>query len=261
MQSNGGESYCDDPGAAGGHQGDGAGDTGRAGVTTLASSEAAAANWPPSTFLGRLSELDRHQLLTIGGPTDFAPGQRIIREGEKASDVFVLLNGYVKVTSDTEHGETALLAVRIAGDVIGEMSAIDGGPRSASATACSAVVARVVDRRGFQLFLQDRPAAALAVSRMISERLRWANTRRVEIMTMGPQDRIRRILADVARIYRRPAAGTGLEVPLTQRELASLAGLGLRTVEKELKRLEASGLISRRYGRTDVFDLHRLLDP
>ena len=217
--------------------------------------------WPPSTLLGRLSEEDRDQLLTIGAATDFAPGQRIVREGEKTSEVFILLNGYVKVTADTEHGETALLSVRIAGDMIGEMSAIDGEPRSASATACSAIDAKVIGRQGFQVFLKNHPSAALAVSRMISERLRWANARRVEITTMGPQDRIKRVLADVARTYQRRTASSSLEVPLTQRELASLAGLGLRTVEKELRKLEASGLIGRRYGRTDVLDLQRLVDP
>ncbi|WP_037066630.1 Crp/Fnr family transcriptional regulator [Pseudonocardia acaciae] len=215
--------------------------------------ESAPSTWRPDSLLGRLSASDRAGLLRIGTSVDLAPAQPIIRAGETGGEVFVILTGYVKITVDTEEGETALLAIRTPGDIIGELSALDERPRSATATACSAVRVRVLTRPTFVAYLRGSPTAAIEVGRMQGERLRWANDRRVELSTLGPPARVRRILLELARVYGgRPGVRT--DVPLTQPEIASMAGVSLRSVEKEVQRLQEDRVICCRYGRIEVLD-------
>jgi CRP/FNR family transcriptional regulator, cyclic AMP receptor protein len=66
----------------------------------------------------------------------FRKGQTLISEGEQADDIFLLLDASVKVSAQLDAGGRALLAIRIGGDVVGEIAAMDGGTRSATVSAC-----------------------------------------------------------------------------------------------------------------------------
>src|SRR5215472_5359385 len=89
-------------------------------------------SWPRRTVLGSLPEKTREALLTLGIPREFAVGSTLIMEGDTATDVMVLIDGWVKVVGVTDEGGLALLAFRTGGDIVGEQSALENEPRSAS---------------------------------------------------------------------------------------------------------------------------------
>ncbi|MFC5060203.1 Crp/Fnr family transcriptional regulator, partial [Saccharothrix xinjiangensis] len=88
--------------------------------------------WPGNTLLGRLRENTRQELLNIGTVVRYTADREVIEQDAKDTHALLLLDGVVKVQTTDETGDTALLAIRSAGDLVGEMAALDQKPRSAT---------------------------------------------------------------------------------------------------------------------------------
>jgi CRP-like cAMP-binding protein len=216
-------------------------------------------SWPQRTLLGGLSPAARGRLLGLGSLTQYANGKVIIREAERTSSVRILLDGVVKATARTAAEGEALLAVRVGGDLVGELSALDGEPRSATVTACSAVLARLVSREEFLAFLRRDPEVSAAVSGAVATKLRAANDRRVEFAGCPAPTRIARVLHRIALVYGdRDGDAAVIRWPLTQPELASLAGTAEPTVYKTLRELRGAGVVSTGYKSIRVNSLSQL---
>src|SRR5713226_7566089 len=104
----------------------------------------------------------------------------LLAEGDRSTHLFLLVDGCVKVTAGNEDGHVALLAIRVGGDLVGELSCLDGHPRAATVTAAGHLVARTISQPQFHLFLRDHPFAALAVSASVGDKLRSATRRWVD---------------------------------------------------------------------------------
>ncbi|MFC9431880.1 Crp/Fnr family transcriptional regulator [Streptomyces sp. NPDC056987] len=216
--------------------------------------------WPVRSFLGGLSEGIRTGLLRLGTRCRYLPGEVLIREGDHSNHVVLLRSGFVKVTAQLDSGHEALLAIRVGGDIIGEMAAMDdGAPRSATVTACGEIAASVVRESDLRVFLASHPEAARAVNRIVVRRLRWANQRRVEFGGYPVKVRLARVIAELAVSYGHPVPrGLAIGVDLTQPELAALTGSAEVTIHKALAELRRDGLITTGYRRNVVLDLARL---
>jgi len=231
---------------------------GEAGLTRAAPEGASGGGgtWPPGSLLGELSESARSRLFSLGAKRQYADSGRIlIREGENSGLVFLLLAGMVKVSGATDGGE-ALLAIRIAGDVVGELSALDGRPRLATVTTAGAVLARVIGPGEFRGFLARNPDIALAVTRQVADKLRSATARRIDFGTSNVATRFARVLLELADRYgERTPAGTVIRCPLTQTELATLAAASEPTIQRVLRQLRADGVVTTGYRGTTVLDI------
>lgn len=216
--------------------------------------------WPARSFLGGLSEPVRHKLLQIGTRCRYLPGEILIREGDRSNHVVLLRSGFVKVTARLDNGHEALLAIRVGGDIVGEMAAMDdGAPRSATVTACGEIVASIVRESDLRCLLEAHAEAARAVNRIVVQRLRWSNQRRVEFGGYPVKVRLARVLHELADTYgHRVPRGLVIGVDLTQPELAALTGSAEVTIHKALAELRKDGLITTGYRRTTVLDLARL---
>jgi CRP-like cAMP-binding protein len=215
--------------------------------------------WPESTLLGGLGTADRSALLALGTVVCYGDGQRIIVQAASNNQAYLLLNGVVKVAVRDDNGQSALLGIRVAGDLVGEMAALDGTERSADVTASGAVEARVIGAADLRNASKRHPEISIGIAKMISRRLRWANRRRLDFAARDPGVRIARVLYEVVRGYgERKATHWSLGVALTQPEIASLAGVRLRTAEKELRALQRDGVLVRRYRQIHVGDLDAL---
>lgn len=221
--------------------------------------------WPKSTLLGGLGETDRNALLSASTKIDCVDGKRLIEQGSTDDHAYLLVDGMVKVAACVHNGQSALLGIRIAGDLVGEMAALERTasrrtPRSADVTACGPVVARVIKSGDLHALMRRNPEVALGVLRMITRRFRWANERRLDFTSRVARARVARILYEVVRAYgNSKRTHWELGVPLIQSEIASLSGTSLSTVEKSLRELAAEGVLVRRYGDIHVTDLDALL--
>ncbi len=182
----------------------------------------------------------------------------LIREGDVGTVVYLLLAGSVKVTGATDEGE-ALLAIRVGGDVVGELAALDGRPRLATVTTAGPVIARVIGRAEFLGLLGRDPELALAITRGVSDKLRSATSRRIEFTGCDVNTRLARVLLDLAERYgEQTPHGLTIGCPLTQTELATLAGAAEPTVQRSLRQLKTDGIVATGYRVTAVLDMSAL---
>lgn len=217
----------------------------------------AAAYWPPAGLLGRVDEADRAILMRLGHGVAYPAGQITIREADTSDFALLLLGGMVKVTAHAQDGRDALLAVRMAGDLVGEFAGLDGQPRVGTVTACGRVLARYILRSELLECTKRHPAIGLALSASVVAKLRTATGRIVDFTGCDVLGRLARILHHLAVTYGRPGAPEA-QLPLTQTEMATLVGAAESSVHKALRALRESGAVVTGYRRITILDLDHL---
>ena len=133
---------------------------------------------PP--FIERLTDRDRQDLMSMGRSIHLRSGATALIEGQVSGQVVLIERGYVRVWTTAEDGHESLLAIRRPGDLVGELSALDGRPHSASVSALEPVEARIILAGTFRDYLATHPSAAFAVLELLTERLRDADRKRAE---------------------------------------------------------------------------------
>ena len=141
-------------------------------------------------FLAILSEADREALVGAGHVRNFPAGQVLFSEGDEAHEVIVLLEGSIKVVSTTSAGRELILDVLDEGALVGELSAIDGEPRSATGIALTPVGVLVLHTERFSAFLEEHGSVATALLRMMVARLRRSSQRQFEFGTGDALNRL-----------------------------------------------------------------------
>ena len=220
-------------------------------------------SWPADDpAIGFLGVLDPEQLEALhehGVNRRFRKGQAIFHEGGTSDRVVILLEGRVKASTVTEEGKEIILAFRGPGDMLGELSAIDGEPRSATVEAIEPVEALALAAADFRSFLIAHPDVGLLLLRMLSRRLRDADRKRVEFGAHDTVGRVAARLVELAERYGEPAArGIRVGLPLSQEELASWTGASREAVSKALGTLRKVGWVITERRRITVLDIEAL---
>jgi CRP/FNR family cyclic AMP-dependent transcriptional regulator len=210
-------------------------------------------------FLSVLTEVERDALLERGVSRRFQRGTTLFHEHDESDRVVVVLEGRLKVYSVTPDGKEVVFAFRNPGDLLGELSAIDGRPRSASVAALEPVEVVFVAAMDFRAFLQRHPRVALLVLEMLSWRLRDADRKRVEFAAYDAVGRVAARLTELCEEHGTPA-GTGVDItlPLSQDELAGWTGSSREAVGKALHTLRELGWVQTGRRRITVLDLEAL---
>ena len=206
-------------------------------------------------FWDLLTPDERRTLRALGGDRKYAAGAIMCVEGDPATHVFILLGGWVKVLSETENGLHAVLALRGDGDLVGETAGETAGRRNATMRAIGAVHALIVGYERFSSFLDTHAGANRAYRHVVTRRWSDADTMlRRRTVTSGAQ-RFAGLILDLAGRYG-SRAGSVIEValPLSQEELASLAGTSRATVARALASWRERGFISTGQRRITVMD-------
>jgi CRP/FNR family transcriptional regulator, cyclic AMP receptor protein len=207
-----------------------------------------------------LPPVERAGLQTRGALRRYRPGATLFCEGDLSAFVVVLVEGRVKVSMTTPDGKDVVLAVCMAGEVLGEVSAIDGWPRSATATAIDTVEARVVAGEEFLAFLAGSAPAALALLVSVCGRLRTSDRRRVEFVALDSVGRVAGRLVELAEQFGVASTdgGVRIDVPITQEELAGWTGSSREAVGKALQALRRRGWIATGRRRIIIANLEAL---
>jgi CRP/FNR family cyclic AMP-dependent transcriptional regulator len=225
----------------------------------------------PGSFLAELTPAERGDLESRGRVRDFARGDQLFVEGDQSSWVAVLLKGRVKAFSYREHGGEALLAVRGPGALLGEVAAIDGLPRSATVSALEPAQALAVTAAEFRAFLQAHGRVSIIIMRMLCQRWRDADRKRVEFGMFDATGRVAQRLVELAERFGQPydgstdaAAGASgkqsvrITLNLSQEELAGWVGASREAVSKALRTLRRHGWIETGRRRLIVHDIQAL---
>jgi CRP/FNR family cyclic AMP-dependent transcriptional regulator len=216
-------------------------------------------------FWDLLPHEEQRALSTLGREREYPPGAALCVEGDPVTHVFVLLDGWVKVMSVTADGRESVLALRGAGDVVGETAGVTTGVRNASMQAVGPVRALIVGYDRFSSFLDTHLGGNRAYRRVIVHRWRDAEAMlRVHAVTSGAQRLAGLLIGLAERLGGQSEGVIEIALPLSQDELASLAGTSRATVARALNAWRKRGLIrtgQRRITLTDVPGLRRVAGP
>lgn len=186
-------------------------------------------------------------------------GSVLFAEGDTSDRLFLVDEGKVKLTHAAGDGRENLLSILSPGQMFGELSVFDPGPRSARATAVvDSVVLALSDADLFPLLAQ-RPDLARGLLRQLAHRLRRSNHTVADLIFADVPGRVAKALLDLAERFGRPSR-TGLRVDhdLTQEELAQLVGASRETVNKALADFAHRGWLSLGMRSVVLLDVERL---
>jgi CRP/FNR family transcriptional regulator, cyclic AMP receptor protein len=184
----------------------------------------------------------------------FQDGQALFVEGDRAERVYVIDKGWVLMSTTAPSGREIVLGLRGPGHVLGDMSALDGEPRSATAVAIGEVETSVVAAAAFAAVIED-PSAARALIVMLASRLREADRRRLEFSALDTLGRVASRLFELSeRFGEQTAEGIAIELPLSQEQLASWCGASREATVKALASLRALGCVQTSRKRVLITD-------
>lgn len=199
----------------------------------------------------------RADLVSLGSWRSFAAGQALIRQGGASRALFVIATGRVRVVMTTVDGDELLVAVLGPGATVGELSVLDGQPRSATVTAIEPVQALRVDGQAFGPFLLARPQAVVGLLRVLSARLRTADDLRLQLAVSPIEQRLARYLLVLAAEHGEvdPDGGVHVTARLSQADLAAFVGATREAVNQALASLRDAGLVRTARMSLTILDL------
>ena len=168
-------------------------------------------------------------------------------EADWGESLMVVISGLAKVRSYNTDGEESVLSLIGAGELLGELSVLDGDARSADVVTLSPVKLLKLQGNTFKRVLQDNISLALGIARLEASRLRDLNRR----FGLQKSDATTRLLDTLAYIASKNGAEDNplaLMPPLSQGEIAILAGLARETASRTMSKLRSRGVVSEENG-------------
>lgn len=197
-------------------------------------------------------------------PLRFAKGEILFSKGDAGTNLYLLVKGRVRLAVANAEGRELSFRHAVAGDLFGEIAAIDGRPRTAGATALTAVSAYALDQNSFRSLWSTRPAIAIHIVTFLCDRLRETSFQ-LESIVLHPLDvRLARFLLIALNGHQAPPGRRiGLELGFSQGELATLLGASRSKVNAALGALESAGAIGRTLDRIfcDPIKLEKIARP
>ncbi len=180
----------------------------------------------------------------------YKPGEVVVDFDDPTSEVFLIASGAVRIAVRSAGGREVLLNEVGAGDIVGEIAAIDGAPRTANVTATVRSRLCALPAADFLAIVYASPAVCERLLRRLAGKLRLQTERALEREALSVRQRL---CAELLRLSRpRPGAvGVGEDVarvvspPPPQHELAARIGARREAVSRELNDLERLGVVDR----------------
>ena len=210
-------------------------------------------------FLKQLSQADADALLGQATPRSFAKSDTIIKSGSAGDSVAIVLMGTVRLVAYGNADREVILGIRGEGELIGEMAAMAGQRRTASAIAAEDVEVGFLHADAFRAYLGAHPEAALVLIRTLVRRLTDATRDVVDLATQDSVGRVAKRLLELANDHgTRSADGSSLELRLTQDELASWTGATRETISRALRLMRQLGWVATGNRTITVLDTEAL---
>ncbi len=190
---------------------------------------------------------------------DLGRGVVLFTEGDPGDRLYIIVDGKIKLGRASGDGRENLLAILGPGEMFGELSLFDPGPRNATATAVADTTLLGVGTDDLASWLEGRPDVAQQLLRALARRLRRTNEALADLVFSDVPGRVAKALLDLSERFGSPT-DEGLRVAhdLTQEELAQLVGASRETVNKALADFAARGWLRLDQRAVLLLDIDRL---
>jgi CRP-like cAMP-binding protein len=204
-------------------------------------------------LLASLGEDERRLVLPHCHRTRYRAGTVIYHAGQLGDSLYVITRGRVAVSAGGTLGEPLTLAIMGVGDAFGEMALIDPGHvRTATITAIEPVEALVLHQRDFDELRQEGSAVNELLVQVLVARVRRLTDQVTELAELTAPTRIYRRLLALGELF--DVVDSPGSLPVSQNQLASMAGVGLRITNRVLSEAKAAGVLDTGRRRVLVLD-------
>ncbi len=207
-----------------------------------------------SLFNG-LTETELNGLSADFASRQYRQGDMIFLQGDPGQALYLIESGRVRIYVQEDSGQETSVIYYTTGDLFGELSVIDGLPRSASAVALNDTLVLMLSRDRLRGHLRTMPQLAYNFMQALSVRIRYSTLQVGNRTLLEVPARLARKLVELAQLHGEVAPdGVRLNVTLTQSELASLIGATRESINKALGHLKREGVIRLDQNQITILD-------
>jgi len=186
-------------------------------------------------------------------------GAILFKEGDSGEHVYVIVEGKLKLGTSSGDGRENLLSILGPGEMFGELSLFDPGPRTSTATAVTDARLLSLSHEKVIPWLKQNPEVSLQLLTRLSQRLRRTNEAVGDLVFSDVPGRVAKALIDLGdRFGKTTAEGLLVNHDLTQEELAQLVGASRETVNKALADFAGRGWLKLDGRSVLITDVERL---
>jgi len=197
-----------------------------------------------TVIFGELDDSALRELAQVCLPRTYRARQFLWYEGDPGDYLVVIVTGLVKVTVTSPHGDEMLLVTLGPSEVVGELSVIDGGPRSASVVALRPTKGIVIGRAPLIALMQRSPICFDVLLRSLGAMVRRLTEQATDLVFLDLAARVAKLLLREAEVRSgEQGQGAVVDLGLTQTELAQMVGASRPAVNRVLQSLAARGSI------------------
>jgi CRP/FNR family cyclic AMP-dependent transcriptional regulator len=191
-----------------------------------------------------LSEPHLEELAEIALEKTYRKNQVIFDQGDPGSSLILIKSGLVKISLVDSNNHEFIIKTFSVNDFFGEMSLLDEGSRSATATAVEDTHALIVFRNNFTSLIQKTPSMALGMLTELSNRLRTTTENISNLTFFDAYGKVAQCLLGLAdKLGKREEDGVTIQLTLSRQELANMSGLSRETFARILKEFQVRGCL------------------
>jgi len=206
-----------------------------------------------------LDEAAAVSLRTSMDTVKIAKGSILFKEGDDGEHLYVIVDGKLKLGTSSGDGRENLLSILGPGEMFGELSLFDPGPRTSTATAVTDAKLLSLSHEKVIPWLKQNPEVSLQLLTRLSQRLRRTNEAVGDLVFSDVPGRVAKALIDLGdRFGKTTPEGLLVNHDLTQEELAQLVGASRETVNKALADFAGRGWLKLDGRSVLIADVDRL---
>ncbi len=206
----------------------------------------------------RLGGADRAKLAALCHGRRYAKQQRVLSHKDPTKDIFFIVSGRVRITIYSLAGKEITFRDQAAGEMFGELGAIDGGPRSAHVMALEDSLLASMSRETFWEVLRGYPEVAAFTMKRLASLVRLLSERVFEFSTLAVRNRIHAELLRLAREQLHDGNTATISPAPTHADIASRISTHREAVTREYHDLSEAGVIDQHRGKLIIHDVARL---
>ncbi|HEU0130177.1 MAG TPA: Crp/Fnr family transcriptional regulator [Mycobacteriales bacterium] len=173
----------------------------------------------------------------------FPKGQPLFHQGDPGDALYILVDGSVSVVMSSENGDRMVLTTLHPPDVLGQIALLDGGSRSATAEAVEHTTTLMLSRAAFQALMKEHPPLVDQMLRGLGAIVRRLSEQASDFVFLDLPGRVAKVLIRLAEDTAPVVDGVPVELTVTQKQLAEMAGGSRQSVNQILQQFQQRGLV------------------
>lgn len=197
------------------------------------------------SFFNKLNDEQLSKIYSLCNKKSYPVGTMLFREGDQGNVFYIMLSGSVKIFTSNHSSEEKILSVFKAGDSFGELSLIDGKPRSASAATLEDSTMYALSSYDFLDLMRDHFDIALGIMQELGQRLRDTNQHVHDLTFLDARTRVVKNLILMAnKSGKRTGNVIAIKMALNYNELARMAGVSHKVLTEVIHDLQDKKLLA-----------------